>query len=164
MFGVLISYLYYFRKGALEQFVQSHKRVLLPISLVLIGLTVFLEPWPFLVATFGFTFLYLGFGSILLFFLFVPASVKKLKMVVTDRGFTAVSIIGFHSYSIYVFHLFVKRYFIGTINNFFHLDTYLSFALYFSLSLLTGFIVAKLIEIPFLKIREVYFPKRSSIT
>lgn len=161
MFGVLISYYYCFRKHVLEQFVQRHKGKLLPIGLVLIGATVYLEPWPFMVATFGLTFLYLGFGCILVIFLFVPSWVGMLKVAITGKVFALVTIIGFHSYSIYVFHLFVKRYFIGTLKSFFDLDIFSSFFLYFSISLLAGIVVAKLIEIPFLNIREIYFPKGS---
>jgi len=161
MFGAFISYLYHFRTVQLTAWVTRYKVAILIISLLCVSLTAALKLETLFMSTIGLSLLFIGFGGILLIFLFVPEYIRQAKKIITARVFDAIAWIGFYSYSIYLFHLFIKRYFIGALKQYIPLNTYTSFFLYAGLSILAGYIVARVIERPFLNLRETYFPKRT---
>ncbi len=160
--GVFLSYHYHFNRDHLCSFVLKYKIWLQLFFLAAISFTPFIDlQASFFIPTVGFTLLYLGFGSLLLQFLFLGYDRHLKKNKISAKAYSMVSFIGFYSYSIYVVHILMAL--VTTfVQNKFHLNTALSFSVYFSLSVLTGYITARLIEIPFLQIREKYFPKSGS--
>lgn len=64
--------------------------------------------------------------------------------------------LGMYSYSIYLFHI----HFMFLTIRFFERNTFWCYTVYFLLAMVGGIIVSKVIEYPFLKLRERYFPSR----
>jgi len=162
LMGVLISYLFYFRKKYLQKIFQSNKKVLIAIAFLGIIWTPFIEPIPsFFAKTYGFSLLYVSFGILLLSFLFTENINLKLNIVFSSFVVNLISKIGYCSYSIYIIHLFVN----GTTK---HISLYfnLSFSHYFNfiftsaISILVGMIMTYKIEKYFLTIRDKFYPGR----
>jgi peptidoglycan/LPS O-acetylase OafA/YrhL len=72
-FGVLIGYLYHFRSAILDELMcsTSHRTVMAAASAVLLSFAYFYSRDSKFFATFGYSFIYLGFASILLLSLYV---------------------------------------------------------------------------------------------
>jgi peptidoglycan/LPS O-acetylase OafA/YrhL len=154
-FGVLISYLWHFRKLAENDFINRHK-ILIGIIGVFLFLPAFLfdlnlNPW---IAVAGFVMFYVGAGFLLIFALKTDFSKIPLAKL--------IAYIGTYSYSIYLWNVPAQHWFskaviklTGNENWFFY------FFIYFFSTLLIGIGMAKLIEYPVLKIRDKYFPARN---
>lgn len=158
LFGVLISYWYYFRNDALNIFYNKYKKRLLVFSFLLLGFTPFIEPLhSFFAMTIGFTMVYLAFGIILIHFLLYKNVNQQINGLFSKYLVDFVSRIGFCSYSIYVIHSLV----IYSVD-FLHLENqYVSFIIVFLLSVFGGFFMTYTIENYFLKIRNKYYPSRT---
>lgn len=157
-FGVLISYWYYFKREKLDNFYQNHKSKLLMLAFAMLGFTPFIEPLKsFFVKTIGFSMLYISFGIILIHFLMDTNVNRQINRLFSERLVNFVSKIGFCSYSIYVIHSFVITWVeILPVKN-----TFLVFAIVFSISVLGGFIMTYVIEKFFLNYRDRYFPNKA---
>jgi len=149
-FGVLISWLWHYHGEALRGFVERWRW---PLAALAAGLALPPFFWevshgeqPFL-HTYGFTALYVSAGIVLLLTL-------RLRAVWAPLGF-----IGAYSYSIYLWHMPIRLYlgYWGPKD----WSPLASAFLYFGLSLGIGVLAAKLIETPFLILRDRLFPTRS---
>jgi peptidoglycan/LPS O-acetylase OafA/YrhL len=162
LMGVLIAYSYNFRKNDLEKLFQLHKNHLLLLALCCLIWTPFIEPISsFFAMTFGFTFLYIAFGILLIFFLLTQNINQVLNLIFSSQVVDVLSKIGYCSYSIYIIHTFII-YCIDSVNLYFRLyiNHYLIFLIAATASILTGMIMTYTIEKYFLKKREKYYPAR----
>jgi peptidoglycan/LPS O-acetylase OafA/YrhL len=168
--GVLISYFHAFQKEKLTSFYQRFKYL---IFFFVIAPAFFM---PFLkidessfLPVFGLTLLYISFGSLLLVFIFTKTISVKLSTLLTKPLFWCVTRIGFYSYGIYLFHM----YYLKLVTKFKYAfpvegrtrspELIMDFVIYFSTAVAVGAGLSKLVEIPFLRLRERYFPRRAIV-
>lgn len=161
--GVLISYLYYFRNDFLTHFFNSHKVALLILALLLISFSPMIDPLDsFYIKTFGFTFLYISFGILLVYFLIDKNINTLLNKCFSNTIVNIISKIGFSSYSIYIIHTFVNYCFAMIKNSIF--DGFMNQTLIFSsssvVSVFLGINMTTHIERYFLNIRDRLYPSR----
>jgi peptidoglycan/LPS O-acetylase OafA/YrhL len=159
-FGVLLSYFHHFHQEKLKEFLSPNKVLIFIVCIIFI-----IPPFVFqienvFINTIGLSLLYIGFGGILMSFLYfidVDKSPIYLKPIINFIAF-----IGFYSYSIYLWHTTAGGYAHKLLSAMFDTQTvFLHFIIYFLLSILSGVFISKLVEQPFLKIRDKYFPSRS---
>ena len=133
--GVALGYFYHFDKSSFE---EARK-----LWVLVVGVLIFLAciPLPYLPQL---TFAYAGFTFIVAWT--VNQSAK------TFRYFSGLAWVGRYSYSIYLWHLvafaLVQRF----------LPRYASLVTYLIASILVGVVLAKLIEMPFLRFRDKFVP------
>jgi len=114
----------------------------------------------------GLTLIYLGFACILVFALRTQIPAAGWGAVIVKR----LAAVGYYSYSIYLWHLLVAFVmpWVGMWLARLHrplLDAiyqYAHFPLYICLALALGIMMARLIELPVLAIRDRVFPSRST--
>ena len=157
LFGVLISYWYYFKREKLFNFYKNNKNILLITSFLMLTFTPFIESiHSFFVKTVGFTMIYLSFGIILIHFISSKEINNQINSLFSKRVVNSVSKIGYCSYSIYIIHSFVIKWV-----NFLNIDNKLiSFILAFVLSVAVGIFMTDKIEVYFLNYSNKYFPCR----
>jgi peptidoglycan/LPS O-acetylase OafA/YrhL len=156
MFGVLLSYLYHQHQSRITAFVHQYGAYLLVLSLAsLITLFVF----PFGTAywrTVGYTFLYVAFGAIMM--VAVVARQSRFDGVLSRF----IAFVGLNSYSIYLWHMAVKRGFsLLRKNEVLALNWTLELLGYVAMSVVVGVVMARVVEIPVLAIRDRKFPSRT---
>ncbi len=152
-FGVLISYIYHYHKIF---FIGMQKRFGL-IFLVL-GPLLFLPAFylsretSFFVLTFGATFYYFGAGMLLV------ALVDREELF-KGKFWALIAFIGSHSYSIYLWHVFI----ISSCEpaRKFYDSWYAYYFLCLAGSITMGVMMARLVEYPALWLREKWFPDRA---
>ncbi len=154
-FGVFISYLWHFKDLSENKFLIRNK-VLIGIVGIVLLLPAFLfelnaNAW---IGVIGLPMFYLGSGLLLLFF---------LKSDFSNIPFAkSVAYIGTFSYSIYLWNMPVQKWLTTAAANLTGDDDWVFyFGVYFLGTLITGIGMAKLIEYPFLKLRNKYFPTLS---
>jgi peptidoglycan/LPS O-acetylase OafA/YrhL len=151
--GVLVAYLYYFTE-TLNIFFRR-KFILLMIALIcMIPLFIF-KGGSFFMNTAGITLLNISFSLFILFAIRQNQTNKKIRNVFTHSIFSLVAFIGFHSYSIYLWHLMIKK-----MIDYYKPDLQIETMLYLLLSTSTGILLSLFIEKPFLKLREYLFMQR----
>jgi peptidoglycan/LPS O-acetylase OafA/YrhL len=154
MFGVLLSYLYYFRRNAFDALCR--KRFILGFLTVCgILFLSFVSETSTTMHTIGYTINYLCCGAFMLLMLSIKGPIAS------SFGYRAVATIGVYSYSIYLWHLSVRT----PIS---HLCALLPmpgsirwitlFLAQYGGAIILGFVMAKLIEWPFLQLREKLLP------
>ena len=159
-FGVFLAYLHAFHPEALGRIMSTPWR--LPIALRRIGTlapaAVLTAANPF-VYTFGFTLAYVGFGILLLLGLYPerPGSVATRRPVARY-----LAVIGFYSYTIYLWHLPMAEIFAAIARALPMLNQYALHAVYVPASIGVGIGFSKLLEIPVLKIRDRLLPVKLS--
>lgn len=151
-FGVLLSYYFHFAHGAFLERAGRYRGALVAGGVVLL-LPPFvwpLEETPF-IYTAGLSLLYLGSGMILCGLVAEERSAGRLA-----RG---LAWIGAYSYSIYLWHLPVRRFVLsGPLAG---LSAGQAALVYGAGSVVFGVAMAALIEIPLLKLRDRLLPSRS---
>ncbi|WP_284651836.1 acyltransferase family protein [Flavobacterium terrisoli] len=159
LFGVLLSYWYYFRKEQLTELFKKNQSILMIAALLMLSFTPFYDLMTsYFVKTVGFTLLYLAFGIVLLYFLLNENINHRLNRLFSARVVDFVSKIGYCSYSIYIIHTFVILYcdaFLAPIN------PYLLTVITFTITMISGFIMTFKIEKLFLNYRDKYYPSRT---
>lgn len=152
MFGVLLAYFYHFRRDQLTAIVHTHRRLIAVASAAAIAPCLVWDVTNPLVETAGLTLLYLGFGGILLLFV--------LERAVEARP---IAWIGTYSYSIYLWHFAVSNWTAHLFEVVFgHWPSPLTLTLtYLVASLAVGVLMARLVEMPFLMLRDRWLPSRS---
>lgn len=148
-FGVLLSYYFHF---AHETFLEraGRRRAALVAGGALLLLPPFLWPLettPF-ISTAGFTLLYLGSGMILAGLVAEERPAGRLA-----RG---LAWIGAYSYSIYLWHLPVRRFVLSS-----ELSAGRAALLYGAGSVVLGVVMAVVIEVPVLRLRDRLLPSRN---
>lgn len=159
-FGVLLSAWYHADQDGFVRVVRAVRWLLLPAGVALLAPN-FLHPLErtWYIQTFGLTANSLGSGTLLLWALHgaprtAPAAVRAML-----RGLARI---GEHSYSIYLWHLpaFAAVQW-AIVQRWLPQGYALFFAVYLALSLALGIGMAKLIELPVLRLRDRLFPSRS---
>jgi len=161
-FGVLIGYLYHFRPAILERLMRPTRNriVMAAISGVLLSFAYFYDRGDKFFATFGYSFIYLGFTGVLLLSLYVHGIFSgKLARLISLVG-SAAAFVGMYSYSIYLWHGPVGAWLPGLVRRATGFPTGRSgrFAVYFVGSLVIGTVMSKLVEYPVLRLRDRIFP------
>ncbi len=157
LFGALISYFYHFERHRLEWF-WKHSRVTLAFAFTLIILCLFTSTLQ-IARISSARYFSLGFGLILIVSVASPI-LERFGGTKLGRFFC---FLGQHSYSIYLWHvpiLYLLRYL------FTDEQSAGGYALtidliYFVMSFAFGIAIAKLIEIPMLRMRDRVFPSRT---
>ncbi|GEC77389.1 acyltransferase family protein [Flavobacterium aquatile] len=154
--GVLIAYWCNFKFSALQKFYDTHRLKLYVIAFLVLLVTPFYDfSDSYWVRTFGFSFLYIAFGIILVSFLLSKNINKLLNTFFSAPLVDLISKIGYCSYSIYIIHILVLKTVIFDINY------YLLLFLQLAITILIGFFMTYYIEKYFLQLRDKYYPKRS---
>lgn len=158
MFGVLLSYFYHFDSGFLEGIVRRVRIGRLFAVGGLLLLPPFLLPIrdSILMQTLGLTTNYLAGGAII------------LAAVAWERGRQPaaglVAILGVYSYSIYIWHLAIQQWGLPLLETVigFERGGLVSLAVFAVASIAVGVTMAKLIEMPVLRMRDRIIPSRSA--
>jgi peptidoglycan/LPS O-acetylase OafA/YrhL len=155
-FGVAISYAYHFHSRWFDRVLTGWRSFLiLGGALLLVPAFVFpVEATPF-IYTIGLTVFYIGSGMMLVGVL--------LSRVSDSRVVAVLAAVGKYSYSIYLWHVFVLGWGISLIEG--TLDREIApgtrLALYFVGSFGLGIAMARVVEVPALRIRDRWFPSSS---
>jgi peptidoglycan/LPS O-acetylase OafA/YrhL len=161
-FGVLLGYFYSFHRQGLDDFMRpSANRMMIALATIALLSTCFIFPGTgrFFVI-FGPTFLYLGFGGLLLLSLYVRDVLPRSLIGPLAKLGSACAFVGLYSYSIYLWQGVFGLYSIRGFRQFFHiqLSGFPFFAWYFFGCVAFGIVMARLIEFPVLRLREKFFP------
>ena len=166
-FGVLIAYNRYYNKEKFNAFFQKTQSYLLPLAITIMLPVMIMAPEDpaktgsnFFMRSFGYVTLYLGFGMILIYFISKQNINALLDKYVSAPLANLMAHIGLYSYSIYVFHTMIRKYIVLNIS----VNPYLQTVIFVVLAVLTGMFIGKYVEVYFLRIRDKYFPSRSSGT
>ena len=139
---------------------MRHKELLLITSMICIVPAFVLKVNTWFMSTLGLSLLYLGFGLILAIFLIEPKTNFYLNKYLGKFITNMVARVGFYSYGIYLFHMFVKRYGLGFMHDLgFNFNYRIEFVIYFIVSILFGVILSLILEKPFLALREKIVPR-----
>lgn len=161
LFGVLLSYFYHFRREETVAFVRAWSYWLLVASFALISPMLFLDLGKqFFLQTVGLSCLTLGFGGLLMLSL-----CRRAPAPAFARGIGSfLAAIGFYSYSIYLWHLNVAVFTRSLTDSLLagRRSCLLEAAIYLPGSILAGVLMAKIVEVPVLALRDRWFPSRSA--
>lgn len=165
-FGVLLAYLHQFHPERLRPF-AARRGLLLTLGLLLICPMAIPEHRNTFVFTIGYTLLYLGYGCILLAAVYSPTDSSRFGMSWEHWIVRLTAFIGTFSYSIYLWHNDIAN---GPMQQALRWSAWnhmsptirylLATALYVTLAALGGMLLAKLVELPGLALRERLFPDR----
>lgn len=110
-FGVLLGYLQHFRPEALEELLgpARNRLALALLAVALLSCCLFLSVQHPLMLTAGLTLLYLGFGAVLVLCLHVQGVLPKGFARPFEQMGKGFAYVGMYSYSIYLWHLAVKK-------------------------------------------------------
>jgi peptidoglycan/LPS O-acetylase OafA/YrhL len=175
LFGVYLAYFHHFHRDRLTDFVNRNRPWLLLFSAAAIAPAVFLPVEGAFVSIIGFTLLYLGFGCVLLLALHSRNPGSSMLRYVSSASGSILARVGAYSYSIYLWHLVVASLGLTLIRRAYNqtyailshgtiaqpLHPLLEFAAYVIASVAVGIAMAKVVEMPVLRLRDRYFPGRS---
>jgi peptidoglycan/LPS O-acetylase OafA/YrhL len=144
-FGVLLSVVWHFAPARIAV-VRRLRWALVPVGLLLTLPCYLLSNEHHFVLTLGLTLNYLGYGMVLAAALTLP------RLLPRPLG-PALAYVGFYSYSIYLWHL----PFLAVVRNTLH-EGPAAAAVFYAGSIVTGVVMARLVEIPALRLRERWIP------
>jgi peptidoglycan/LPS O-acetylase OafA/YrhL len=153
-FGVFLSYVSMYKPAVIKR-VVSYKAILLPLCFLLLALSVYYGRS----TTWGVVFLLLT-NSWVFGYLLITAIHHNWG---TGRFFRPIVVTGKYSYSIYLWHIVVKEWIVSKQTlDYFGIQLKWSYEqlLYTALSVLCGIVFSKLIEMPFIYLRDRYFPSQ----
>ena len=161
-FGVLLGYLYSFHRERVDNFMRpTSNRLLIGLATIVLLSTCFVfQGTSRFYVVFGSTFLYLGFGGLLLLSLYVRGVLPPRFAGPLGKLGTAAAFVGLYSYSIYLWQGVFGLYTIRGFKQFFHIQLtgFPFFAWYFFGCVGFGIVMARLIEFPVLRVRDRMFP------
>ena len=147
-FGVLLSVVWHFAPARIA-IVRRLRWALLPAGLLLtLPCYLLSNEHPFIL-TLGLTLNYLGYGMVL-------AAVLTLPRVLPKPLEPALAYVGFYSYSIYLWHL----PFLAVVRSAFGASA-AGAAVFYAGSIVAGVVMARLVEIPALRVRERWIPAQA---
>lgn len=149
LWGVIIRYFFKFHSNFIQK-VLPFRFWLLLLSFILISPIFFIQGDSKFMHSFGVTFLYIGFGIILL--------IMSTIHIPRNGVIAFIAYIGQCSYLIYLWHLFVRRVIDFHLWKVIPISSELSFPLYMLSSITFGILLTKVIEEPILKWRDQKFP------
>jgi len=156
LFGSLIAYGWTFHRARVAAFADRHRLAIAVLALLLlVPCLVIPVTGSFFVNTVGLTTNYLGFGGIVL--LTVAASERAQPR--WERLLSPLARVGFYSYSIYLWHMAVRA--LTALYLPARIGWTATLATYFVASVVLGIVAARLIEIPFLRLRDRVLPSRA---
>lgn len=163
-FGALLAYFRHFHAAATRALVERHRPILALASLAAVLPAYFLLQEGALMNTLGLTFQYLGFGGILLLCIDWGGSGSMGPLRGPAILYRPLAMIGFYSYTIYLWHLPVRHYGKAALERLWGgpAPYALDLTVYLAGCLLAGILASKLVEAPFLKLRDRYFPKTAA--
>jgi peptidoglycan/LPS O-acetylase OafA/YrhL len=155
-FGVFLSYLHNFRQPILKRLMSNPWRFpVSAISVLALAPACFLPTNDPFVYTFGFTFVYIGFGTMLLLSIYQEEDRKRPAPGMATR---AIAWMGTYSYTLYLWHVPMAQVFGALARRYGMVNQYLLHAIYFLSTLAVAVMLSKLVEMPVLKLRERLFP------
>lgn len=161
-FGVTIAYFYHFRPAVLEDLLRPRaNRVSIGLaSAILISFAYWYSRSDKFFATFGYTFVYLGFGGVLLLSLYVRGVFSGRVARLLERIGSAAAFVGMYSYSIYLWHAPAGAWLPGLLRRVTGFPTGANGRLlvYLAGSIAIGTAMSKLVEYPILYVRDRIFP------
>lgn len=158
--GVILSYLYHFKREKFENFLLTNK-LFLSIGCGVMLLPLFLYPYnhkfTYIV---GFNFAYIGYFLLVALFLVSKRQMKLQKTTPQTFILSKIAWIGYYSYSIYLFHFFIG---FGIVSNFRKLIgvsnlIWVEFGIFIASNIFFGFLASKVVEQPVLRWRDKRFP------
>jgi len=144
-FGVLLSVLWHFAPDRIAT-IRRYRWVLLALGLLLVAPSFLLPHTNHQILIVGLTLNYIGYGMVLLAALTLPRVLPRALALV-------LAYVGFYSYSIYLWHLpfaAILRELLGRHS--------LRLPLFYVGSVLVGVAMAKLVELPALRLRDRWLP------
>jgi peptidoglycan/LPS O-acetylase OafA/YrhL len=152
IFGVFLSYLYHCRRGVFDELL-NRKVLLLAVSISGLAFLSFVADTSITMRTIGYTVNYISYASLILLTLNAKGSWT------TSIPYRLIAWIGLYSYSIYIWHNSVRT-------PLFKLSAHLHGNIQWPVLILSqfvcavclGVVMAKLIEWPFLRLRERFAP------
>lgn len=161
-FGVLLGYFYSFHREGLDEFMRpTANRMRIGLASAVFLSTCFIFPGTGRIfVIFGPTFLYLGFGGLLLLCLYVRDVLPPRFAGPLEKVGTAAAFVGLYSYSIYLWQGIFGVYTIRGMEKYLHFELtgFPRFVFYFFGCVIFGIVMARLIEFPVLKLRDRFFP------
>lgn len=154
-FGVLLSYLYHFHRDETARFMswKWHPALASVFGAITWWVLVTTPPLPRYV--FGLSMLYIFFGYALMVSVFRKPSAPSLP----ERFLSGI---GVYSYSIYLWHEPLRVWLSRANAHFLKIhNPYLECGVYLAISLVAGFLLSKLIELPFLRVRDRLAPSKA---
>ena len=166
-FGVLISYIFIYSGDQLLRYLKKYKIQSLLIASLFIMPIFILKRNTFFVSVFGHTLLYIGYGIIManmiVFAKEIDFFLKKYRLI---YAYNFISWVGVYSFGIYLFHLKVGP----IVSNWVRMNitggmpVLVYFLIYLTGNICAGVFFSRIIERPFLRLREKYFPRISGIS
>ena len=154
MLGVLLSYLHQFHGESLAAWVKHRRAPLCVAALCAFAMTMrwplMSTPWMYIV---GYSIVAAGSGALLL--VCVESRFKQGWLVRSS------AYVGSHSYSIYLWHGAVGMLAEMILRQRLHLPLWVHHAACLAGSITVGIVMANLVEIPVLRLRDRLFPSRS---
>jgi peptidoglycan/LPS O-acetylase OafA/YrhL len=161
-FGVLLGYWYSFHRQGVDDFMRPvANRLMIGLATAVFLSTCFIfQGTSRFYVVFGPTFLYLGFGGLLMLSLYVRDVLPQRLAGPLSKLGTACAFVGLYSYSIYLWQGVFGLYTIRGLKQFFHIELtgFSLFAWYFAGCVIFGIVMSRLIEFPVLRLRERFFP------
>ena len=162
-FGVFIGYLYHFRPEVIETLTRplSNRIAIGILTAGLLSTCYFFSRDDLFLLRYGLTFLYLGFGGLLVLSLEVRNVLSGSTATVASIIGSACAFVGVYSYSIYLWHAVL----IAATQVFLRKNPHITvpadalFVFYMVGSIALGIFFARLIEFPVLRFRDRLFPK-----
>ena len=161
-FGVLIGYFWHFRREALNRFMRSGKNraAIWAGSIIVVASVYFFSIRERFFATFGYSFVYIACGGVLLLSLYTQGVLPPRIARGAGMAGSVMAWIGIYSYSIYLWHMPMYLWLAPLIRRVLHVSTgpYAEFGIYLAGSIAAGVVMSKLIEYPILQLRDRLFP------
>jgi peptidoglycan/LPS O-acetylase OafA/YrhL len=164
--GVLCQYAWRFHRETLQRFFK-HRLLTWAIAILLIAPSSFLSRTDPFMFTIGFSMLAYGYAMILL-----DVQIHGFGITKDTKLIRATAAIGRYSYNIYLWHYFVPIMFsfalfplstaIGKLPLPNMLNALLQLSILMAISIFSGWLGTKIIETPFLNIRDKLFPSRTT--
>jgi len=161
--GVMVSWYYHFHHEKFKSWVTNHRTLLFFLSIIFLLPSFIFHYSDPRIFTVSFTSVWFAYSGIVSLLIFLPGTkpfwwsfFNKNKLIL------AIAWIGFYSYAIYLFHVFIG---FGAVSNFErHIwpnpPIYLRFLIFLLAHIVFGFLMSKLIEQPVLRWRNRVFPPK----